>query len=151
MEIHKQSNNVEFDVCYDDGTKCHVEEGVLISVEDGMTTFHLGTSRLSVLFAAVEDLLKFIDFLGKAKALDFCLQQPPVCKAYQKLLGIASEQKQAIYRLGQMDMREAAAQMLLDLSDGTQGVVCSTLIDAAQRVRDLKLCDAIKENADGDT
>lgn len=64
---------------------------------------------------------------------------------------IKTAERQAIYRLGQMDMREAAAQMLLDLSDGTQGVVCSTLIDAAQRVRDLKLCDAIKENADGDT
>lgn len=147
MEIHKQSNNVEFDVCYDDGTKCHIEEGVLISVEDGMTTFHLGTSRLSVLFAAVEDLLKFIDFLGKTKVLDFCLQQPPVCKAYQKLLGITSEQKQATFRLGQMDMREAAAQMLLDLAGGTQGLVCATLVDAAERVRDLKLCDTVKEES----
>lgn len=75
-----------------------------------------------------------------------------VARADHDLLhGCGRERQQAIYRLGQMDMREAAAQMLLDLSDGTQGVVCSTLIDAAQRVRDLKLCDAIKENADGDT
>ena len=78
------------------------------------------------------------------------------CKSYdpgyiRRDHGCGRERQQAIYRLGQMDMREAAAQMLLDLSDGTQGVVCATLIDAAQRVRDLKLCDAIKENADGDT
>ena len=75
-----------------------------------------------------------------------------VARADHDLLhGCGREQQQAAFRLGQMDMREAAAQMLLDLSDGTQGVVCATLIDAAQRVRDLKLCDAIKENADGDT
>ena len=60
-------------------------------------------------------------------------------------------ESQAAFRLGQMDMREAAAAMLLDLAGGTQGVVCATLIDAAERGRDLKLCDAIKENADGDT
>ena len=47
--------------------------------------------------------------------------------------------QQAAFRLGQMDMREAAAQMIEDLADGTQGIVCSTLIDAAQRVRKLEV------------
>lgn len=47
----------------------------------------------------------------------------------------------AVFRLGQMDMRESIADMLTDLADGTQGVVCSTLIDAAQRVRGLCLCE----------
>lgn len=56
-----------------------------------------------------------------------------------------SNEKQAVYRLGQMDMREAAAQMLLDLAGGTQGVVCSTLIDAAQRVRQMQLCDPVED------
>ena len=60
---------------------------------------------------------------------------------------IKTAERQAIYRLGQMDMREAAAQMLEDLADGTQGIICATLIDAAQRVRDLKLCDAVKEES----
>ena len=52
-----------------------------------------------------------------------------------------SRRDRATYRLGQMDMREAAAQMLEDLADGTQGTICSTLIDAAQRVRQLNLCE----------
>lgn len=52
---------------------------------------------------------------------------------------------QATYRLGQMDMQASIADMLEDLADGTQGEVCTTLIDAAERVRDLKLFDAIKE------
>ena len=52
---------------------------------------------------------------------------------------INTKEMQAIFRLGQMDMREAAAQMIEDLADGTQGIVCSTLIDAAQRVRKLEV------------
>lgn len=57
-----------------------------------------------------------------------------------------SAEKQAIYRLGQMDMQASIADMLTDLADGTQGEVCATLIDAAQRVRDLQVC----EKAEGD-
>ena len=60
-----------------------------------------------------------------------------------------SNEKQAIYRLGQMDMRDAAAQMLLDLADGTQGDVCTALIDAAQRVRALAVCEKAEGGADG--
>ena len=56
-------------------------------------------------------------------------------------------ESQAAFRLGQMDMREAAAQMLLDLADGTQGLVCATLIDAADRVRNLQLCEKAEEPA----
>lgn len=52
-----------------------------------------------------------------------------------------------LFRLGQMDMREAAAQMLMDLADGTQGLVCATLIDAAERVRNLQLCEKAEETA----
>lgn len=56
-------------------------------------------------------------------------------------------ESQAAFRLGQMDMREAAAQMLLDLADGTQGLVCATLVDAAARVRNLQLCEKAEEPA----
>ena len=62
-----------------------------------------------------------------------------------------SNERQAVYRLGQMDMREAAAQMLLDLADGTQGVVCATLLDAAERVRCLAVCESVKGGADDNT
>lgn len=55
------------------------------------------------------------------------------------------ERHEAAFRLGQMDMRASIADMLEDLADGTQGEVCTTLIDAAQRVRNLQLCDAVKE------
>lgn len=54
--------------------------------------------------------------------------------------------KQAIYRLGQMDMQASIADMLEDLADGTRDDVCTTLIDAAQRVRVFQLCDAVKED-----
>lgn len=52
---------------------------------------------------------------------------------------IKTAEKQAIYRLGQMDMQASIVDMLEDLADGAQGVVCSTLIDAAERVRNLEV------------
>ena len=60
-----------------------------------------------------------------------------------------SNERRAVYRLGQMDMREAATVMLLDLADGTQGIVCATLIDAAQRVRDLAVCEKAEDDVCG--
>lgn len=59
---------------------------------------------------------------------------------------MSAKNVEAAFRLGQMDMREAA-QMLQDLADGTQGLVCATLIDAAQRVRNLQLCEKAEETA----
>lgn len=61
-----------------------------------------------------------------------------IMKAAADALENAAKEKQACFRLGQMDMRESIADMLLALADGTQGVVCSTLIDAAERVRKLE-------------
>lgn len=49
-----------------------------------------------------------------------------------------SAEKQAIYRLGQMDMKASIADMLTDLADGTQGDMAN-LPDAAQRVRNLEV------------
>lgn len=60
-----------------------------------------------------------------------------------------TNEKQAVYRLGQLDMREAAVQMLLDLADGTQDIVCATLIDASQRVHDLALCETTGDVTNG--
>lgn len=68
----------------------------------------------------------------------------------RKCCRMNSNEKQAVYRLGQMDMKEAAAQMLLDLADGTQGDVCTTLIDAAQRVRGLAVCETAEGGANGE-
>lgn len=70
-----------------------------------------------------------------------------VTRADHDILHQGCREQQAVFRLGQMDMREAAAQMLLDLADGTQGLVCATLVDAAERVRNLQLCEPAEETA----
>lgn len=64
MKAIKTSKNVVFDVIYDDGTRYRVEEGVLVEAKGAELTFHNGTNRLSVLFAAVESLFEVIDLLG---------------------------------------------------------------------------------------
>ena len=64
MDLIKSSENVVFDVIYADGTKHRVEEGVLIEVQDTATTFHNGTNRLVVLFAAIEALFEVVSILN---------------------------------------------------------------------------------------
>lgn len=64
-----------------------------------------------------------------------------VTRADHDILHQGYREQQAAFRLGQMDMQQSIADMLTDLADGTQGVVRSTLIDAAQRVRGLCLCE----------
>ena len=141
MEVIKKTENLEFDVIYADGTRKRVEEGILWEVKDEAVTFHLGTSRLSVLFAAVEDALRFVDFMDKIPLLADYLLESPESDAFVKLLGIAGAAKRATFRLGQMDMRDAAVRMLRDLADGTQGLVAATLIDAADRAGKLEIMD----------
>ena len=60
MEPIKTSENVEFDVIYADGTRKRVTEGILIEAEGYNLTFHNGTSRGSVVFAAGEGLAEVI-------------------------------------------------------------------------------------------
>lgn len=145
MEIIKKDTNTEFDVIYSDGERLHVAEGVLWSVEDDMITFHNGTSRLNVLFAAIEDAIGLVNHIGFIEPLADYLFSPPDSEGCKKFLAAIAGDKTAVFRLGQMDMRESIADMLEDLADGTQGDVCATLIDAAQRVRNFLLCDAVKE------
>ena len=59
------------------------------------------------------------------------------------VLQMNSAEKQAIFRLGQMDMQKAAVDMLLDQANGTHGVVCATLIDAAEWVRQLEVLHGV--------
>lgn len=145
MEVIKADTNTEFDVIYSDGERRHVAEGVLWSVEDNVITFHNGTSRLNVLFAAIEDAIGVVDHIGFIAPLADYLFSPPDSIGCKKLLAAIKSDNTAVFRLGQMDMREAAAQMLEDLADGTQGVVCSTLIDAARRVRQMQLCEKAED------
>lgn len=52
---------------------------------------------------------------------------------------LASAEKQAIFRLGQLDMQQSIADMLQAMADGTRGTVCSTLTDAAEQVRKMEV------------
>ena len=62
-----------------------------------------------------------------------------------------SAEMQSIYRLGQMDMQHAAVDLLSNLADNTQGISRSTLLGAAQMIRNLSVCEPVKDGADGDT
>ena len=151
MQIIKRDTNTEFDVIYSDGERLHVREGVLWSVEDDMITFHNGTSRLNVLFAAIENAINVVDHIGFIKLLAdylFCPSDSAGCK---KLLAAVYSDKTATFRLGQMDMQQSAADMLVDLANSTNGISHSTLLDAAQMVRSLSVCEAVKDGADGNT
>ena len=149
MEIIKIAEKMEFDVIYADSTKRHVDEGVLWeAAAGGDIIFHKGTSRPEVIAAAAEDVLKYLKHIGpglKVLAVGMCLSADSAA-ALRELLSYALQLmdpernvKQAIYRLGQMDMQTSIADMLTDLADDTQGEVCATLIDAAQRVRNLEV------------
>lgn len=64
FEVIKTSSNVEFDVNYADGSKLHVEEGVLLGVRGEEIIFHNGTNRASVLIAALDCLTNALISMG---------------------------------------------------------------------------------------
>ena len=64
MEVIKADNNTEFDVLYSDGTKNHVQEGLLLECKDNTIFLHMGTNRANVIFAAIESLFEFVIMLG---------------------------------------------------------------------------------------
>lgn len=118
MEIIKQSSNVEFDVIYDDGQRTHVSEGVLLGVEeDGSVTFHNGTGRAEVWFAAADGMLVALNACNALPA--FVLNRLTDSVSFQTLKKLAEEivrniwiKTPATFRLGQMDMQQCAADML---------------------------------------
>lgn len=160
MERIKTTEKLEFDAIYADGTRRHISEGVLWEADkDDNLIFHQGTDRLSVITAAAEGALMYLKRIGpglKVLAVGMCLRAETAA-VLRKLVSYALQLmdpernvKQAIYRLGQMDMQASIADMLEDLADGTQGEVCTTLIDAAERIRSLAVCEKVEEAADGD-
>ena len=65
MEAYKIDKNVEFDVLYSDGTKRHVEEGILFEgCKDNTTQFHIGTSKPNVLMAFFSAVVEMMDAIG---------------------------------------------------------------------------------------
>lgn len=77
MEAIKTSKKVEFDVIYADGTRRHVSDGVLIEAEDQHMIVHIGASKVSVIFAAVEALTETIAELGLSKVfMNYIMSAP---------------------------------------------------------------------------
>ena len=64
MEPIKKSTNVEFDVIYADGTRSHVNEGVLFEVKDNKLIGHIGTSRAAALIGVAEAAAEVIGTMG---------------------------------------------------------------------------------------
>ena len=126
MEIIKRANNVEFDVIYDDGTRRRVKEGVLHEVENEEIVFHNGTDRAEVWIAAAEDMLKAINAVpngieslmaGMAvddKTVNVVTKMRKMLRAVCELEKEESAEKKAVFRLGQMDMRESVLALLRD-------------------------------------
>ena len=57
----------------------------------------------------------------------------------QKQVASASAEKQAVFRLGQLDMRESIAVMLQAAADDTYGMTGLVLLIAADMVRALEV------------
>lgn len=126
MKVIKKSNNVEFDVIYDDGTRRRVKEGVLHEVENEEIIFHNGTNRAEVWLAAAEDILKWlsdvpngIESLVAGLAVEddtakIVTKMRKMLRAVCELEKEESAEKKAVFRLGQMDMRESVLALLRD-------------------------------------
>lgn len=148
MEIIKTTSNMEFDVIYADGTRRRVEEGILHEVIDGEIIFHKGTGRIEVLTAAAEDLLKYLKHIGpglKKLAFDMCLDEYAAKTLWEltaytlQLMGPERSVKQAIFRLGQMDMKESILDMLRKNEETTSGLTRAVLQAAIDEVRKMEV------------
>lgn len=148
MEVLKITPNMEFDVIYADGTRRHVEEGVLHEAIGDEIIFHKGTSRPGVLVASAEDILKYLKLIGpglKALAVGMCLSPEAeaalreLTDCYIQLMDPERPVKQAVFRLGQMDMQASVCDMLRDLAQGAADPVSAGLILAADLVESMEV------------
>lgn len=153
MEVIKTSSNVEFDVIYADGTRRHVVEGILLEANDNEIIFHNGTSRPEVIIAAAEDILKMLKRMGAGLAvlsikMHLNSESTEVLRELawfaDDLLNNSSADKQGIFRLGQMDMKESIIAMLQDLASETMGAAKAILESAAERVKKMEVADAVE-------
>jgi hypothetical protein len=146
METIKESPNVEFEVIYADGERKRVPEGVLLGVEeDGSIALHNGTDCPAVWFAAADGMLVAIEACNALPVFVGSRMRDPV--SFQALKALAEEVSRrlgksdaATFRLGQMDLRESAADMLEDLSkEITDSIVSAAFLQSAALVRDMKI------------
>lgn len=147
MEPIKTSPNVEFDIIYADGTRTRVKEGILFAAVEDRILFHNGTSRATVLFAAAETALMLIDDIGLLRLFDQHIRSDPessdtiriLTELNRKTPQTNSAEKQAIFRLGQMDMRESIVNMLTDAADGTSGFTRAVLRIVVDKIKAMEV------------
>lgn len=151
MEVIKTTSNMEFDVIYADGTRRHIEEGILHEACDGEIIYHQGTSRPEVIIASAEDLLKYLKRIGpglKALAVGMCMSQEARDALWElvayglQLMDPERPVKQAIFRLGQMDMQLSVCDMLRAMASGAAEGVRPGLILAANLVETMEVPNA---------
>lgn len=90
MKPIKTSPNVEFDVIYADGTRCHVAEGILFEADGKKMRGHFGTGRPEVLFAVAECLCEIIDALGLGPMFKEYTESAPI---FQKEISEADKRR----------------------------------------------------------
>ena len=149
MELIKESKNLEFDVIYDDGERKRVKEGVLHEVENEEVIFHNGTDRAEVWIAAAEDMLKklagvpggieslMVGMAADNKTEKVVSKMRGMLRAVHELEKEESAEKQAIFRLGQMDMLESVIAMLEDRTETTAPFVTLTIKAMIQEIKIL--------------
>lgn len=152
METIKKSPNVEFEVIYADGERKRVPEGVLLGVEeDGSITMHNGTDCSAVWFAAADGMLVALNACNALPAFTRNRMQDPVSLEALKTLAVEVNRRlgksdEATFRLGQMDQRESAADMLETISKATSDeIVSAAFLQAAALVRDIKVSEGCIE------
>ena len=146
METIKESPNVEFEVIYADGERKRVPEGVLFGVEeDGSITMHNGTDCSAVWFAAADGMLVALHACNALPAFARNRMQDPVSLEALKTLAAEVNRRlgksdEATFRLGQMDMRESAADILEDASkEIANSIVSAAFLQASALVRDMEI------------
>jgi len=146
MEKDKISENVEFEVLYADGTRRRVSEGILFGVDDEQITFHNGTNRGSVLFATAESALALIDHCGLTKLFSLYIRSDPEDTDTVRVINMLSSrpqkstsaEDQALFRLGQMDMKENILEMLRT-KEAPWGASRSALAEISDWVKSLEV------------
>lgn len=137
---------LEFEVIYADGERKRVQEGVLLGVEeDGSITLHNGTDCSAVWFAAADGMLVALHACNALPAFARNRMQDPV--SLEALKALAAEvnlrlgkSDEATFRLGRMDQRESAADMLEDVSkEIADSIVSAAFLQAAALVRDMEI------------
>lgn len=146
METIKKSPNVEFEVIYADGERRRIQEGVLLEVEeDGFITMHNGTDCAAVWFTVADGMLVALNTCDALPVFVRNRMQDPVSLEALKTLAVEvncrlGKSDAATFRLGQMDMKFSAADMLEAVSKGAEDeIVSAALLQAAALVRDMKV------------